>query len=129
MPTKQSSIELAKEFSDRIPAAVFIVDGEGNLLALNQPAAEVLGIEFTRSGPIPSSEWTRVFQPMDENGNALLPESLPLVIAMTERRPTTKRIWIEGMDNVRRQIEVAAVPIDGQTESDRGAMAIFWEVD
>jgi len=37
-------------------------------------------------------------------------------------------MWIEGLDGVRRLIEVTAFPISGQAERYLGALAIFWEV-
>jgi hypothetical protein len=56
------------------------------------------------------------------------PDQLPLMIALRERRPAHGRLAIQGLDNVRREIEVTAFPLDGQAGRQLGAVAIFWEV-
>jgi hypothetical protein len=57
-----------------------------------------------------------------------MPENLPLMIAVTESRPNYGTRWIEGVDNVRRHIDVAAFPITNKTGKILGAMAIYWEI-
>jgi hypothetical protein len=37
-------------------------------------------------------------------------------------------MWIQGLDQVRRHIEVTAFPLIGQAGRHLGAVAIFWEV-
>jgi hypothetical protein len=40
-----------------------------------------------------------------------------------------KRFHIQGMNGVRRQIEVAAIPILGLQDEFLGAAALFWEIE
>ena len=61
-------------------------------------------------------------------GNLLPPEALPLVIALSQKRPAHSDFWIRGSDNVRRHIEVTAFPLTGQAGRDPECVAIFWEV-
>jgi len=43
------------------------------------------------------------------------------------RRPAHGHFWIMGLDGVRRQISVAAFPLQGQAGRHLGSVAIFWE--
>lgn len=128
MSQKEIEIILARQFASYLAMPIFIVDPEGALLFYNEPAESILGLRFEETGEMPASEWSRVFIPIDEDGTPLLPESLPLMIALTEHKPAHRRFWIQGMDNVRRHIEVVAFPLVGQANRHVGAIAIFWEV-
>jgi len=78
------------------------------------------------TGELDMSEWSNVFSPTDEHGHALAPETLPLTIALKDRRPAHGRLWIHGLDKVPRHIEVTALPLIGQANRFLGAAAIFW---
>jgi hypothetical protein len=65
---------------------------------------------------------------MDEDGNPLPPEELPLIIAINKQHPAHKSFWIKGMNGSLRKLEVTAIPLIGQAERFLGAIAIFWEV-
>lgn len=125
----KNPITLAQEFASSMNTPVFIVDPEGNLLFYNEGAEKVLGRRFDQTGMMPASTWTRIFYPTDESGRPLLPEGLPLVTALSEHRPEFRTFWIQGIDNVRRLIGVAAVPITAADQRVVGAMALFWEVE
>lgn len=108
---------------------VFVVDPEGTLLFYNEPAGKVLGRTFDDTGSMPASTWSRLFLPTDESGVPLLPEELPLIIALQENRPAYGRIWVRGIDNVQRAIAISALPITGAKKEVLGAVAFFWEVE
>ncbi len=57
-----------------------------------------------------------------------MPESLPLMIALTELRPNYGTMWLRGYDDVRRHIGVTAFPIMESNGENIGAMAIYWEI-
>lgn len=128
MSKEDIAITLARQLASHVATPMFIVDPEGSLLFYNEPAERVLGRRFEKTGEMPASVWSRIFIPTDGHGAPLLPETLPLVITLTEHRPVHSRFWIVGMDNVRRHIEVVAFPLTGQAEQHVGAIAIFWEV-
>jgi len=121
-------IKHAMLFARDLETPVFIVDPDGNVLFYNKKAGEILGRQFDDTGPLHASTWTRIFMPTDESGSPLMPENLPLMIAVTESRPNYGTMWIEGVDNVRRHIGVAAFPITGDKSEVLGAMAIYWEI-
>lgn len=124
---KEIELILARQLASHLAMSIFIVDPPGNLVYYNEPAEAILGRRFEETGEMPIEEWSTIFKPTDENGDPLAPESLPLVIALTQHRPAHRGMWILGLDGVRRLIEVTAFPLDGQAERYLGALAIFWE--
>jgi len=128
MSQKEIEVILARQLVSYLALPVFIVDPQGTLLFYNEPAESVLGRRFEETGEMRISEWSTIFKPTDEHGRPIKPDSLPLVIALSERRPAHGRFWIRGLDGVLRHIEVTAVPIIGQAERYLGGIAIFWEV-
>ena len=126
----QKAIELilARQLASCLAMPVFLVDTDGNLIYFNEIAEPVLGKRFEETGPMPPYEWSRIFKPCAEDGSPLDPDELPLVIALRQQRPAHRRLWIEGLDGIRRAIEVTALPILSQERKMVGAMAMFWEV-
>jgi len=125
---KEIELILARQLASYLAMPIFIVDPQGTLIYYNEPAEGILGRHFEETGEMPVEVWSTLFEPTDENGRPLAPESLPLVIALTHHRPAHRDMWIRGLDGVRRLIEVTAFPINGQAERYLGALAIFWEV-
>ncbi len=129
MSQKEIEVILARQLSDYLATPVFLVDPSGNLLFYNEPAERILGLRFSETGEMPANEWATVFQPTDEAGEPVAPEGLPLMIALTERRPAHAGLWIRGLDGELRRIQVTAFPLIGQADRFLGGIAIFWEVD
>jgi len=128
MSQKEVELILARELASCLTVPIFLVDPAGSLLYYNEPAERILGLRFEETGEVPLPEWTTAFVPLDEGGAPLPADSLPLVIALRERRPAHRRFWITGMDDGRHAIEVTAFPIIGQADRFLGAVAMFWEV-
>jgi PAS domain-containing protein len=128
MSQKEIEIILTRQLASYLALPIFIVDLDGNLIFYNERAELILGQHFEETGEMPAETWATVFQPIDQKGESLSPEALPLMIALTERRPAHRRFWIRGLDNVLRHIEVSAFPIIGQADRHLGALALFWEV-
>ncbi len=127
----QHAIELIlmRQLAGGLATPIFIVDPRGDLLFYNEPAEAILGCRYEETGELAMEDWSTMFVPTDAAGRALPPEALPLVIAMSERRPAHRALWIEGLDGVQRHIEVTAFPLIGQASRMVGAVAIFWERD
>ena len=128
MPQQEIEIILARHLSEYLVMPIFIVNTAGDLIFYNEPAEAILGQSYSETGLMPASEWSTVFNPVDSQGRPIPPEELPLVIALQERHPAHKIIWIQGLDGVSREIEVTAFPLVGQAERFLGAIAIFWEI-
>jgi len=127
MPQKPIELILARQLSSHLTMPVFIVDPRGTLLFYNEAAEKILGEKFDETGEMPAGEWSTIFTPMDQDGKSIPPEDLPLMIALNDRRPASKRFYIRGIDGVVREIEVTAFPITGQANRFLGGVAIFWE--
>lgn len=128
MPQHEIEVILARQLAEFLAMPIFIVDPAGDLLYYNEPAEAILGIRYVETGPMPASEWSTVFNPVDQDGKPIPPEELPLVIAFTKHHSAHKRFWIEGLDKAPRQIELTAFPLIAQAKRFLGAIAIFWEV-
>jgi len=127
MNAMHESLEAARVFAGALTIPVFLVDPDGDLLFYNTEAGRVLGRSFGDTGPMAAAVWGRIFIPTDENGGPLAPETLPLIVALAEKKPATGTFWIRGIDNINRHITVAAFPILGDQGKCLGAMAVFWE--
>jgi len=126
--THPIQIILTRQLASYLSVPVFLVDPKGNLLFYNEPAEIVLGRRFDETGVMPAAEWSSVFTVIDDGGQAVPPDELPLMIALTRRRPAHSRFFIKGLDGAIRHVEVAAIPISGLQDEFLGAVAIFWEV-
>ena len=128
MVQKEIEVILARQLAEYLEMAIFIVDPDGDLLYYNEPAESVLGSRYAETGPLPASDWSTIFKPVDRNGHPVKPEDLPLMVAMVKQHPAHSSFWIQGLDGTLRQIEVTAFPLMAQAQRFLGAIAIFWEV-
>lgn len=126
MSQKPVELILLRQLSSSLAMPIFVVEADGTLAFYNEPAERILGRRFNETGEMPASEWSTVFVPTDERGGALEPESLPLMIALRQRRPAHGSLWIHALDSVPRHIETTAFPLIGN-DGIIGAVAIFWE--
>ena len=128
MAQLEVEVILARHLAENLALPIFIVDPQGNLIFFNEPAEAVLGMRFGDTGLLPVSEWSTMFEPVDQDGTPIIPEDLPLVIAMTQGHPAHKGFFIRGLDRKLRKIELTAFPLIGQAGRITGAVSIFWEV-
>jgi len=128
MSQQEIEVILARHLAEYLALPVFIVDPAGGLLFFNEPAESILGQRFEETGPMPASEWSTVFTPLDLDGRPLEPEQLPLMIALADRRPAYRLFLIRGLDGDLRKIEVVAFPLIGQADRFLGALALFREL-
>lgn len=127
MATNHIEIILCRQLADFLTVPVFLTDPEGNLLFYNEPAEGLLGKRYEETGQVSVEEWSTVFKPLDLDGNVLPPESLPLVITLTNRQPASGVFWIESLTGEKNKISVTAFPIIGRPDRFLGAVAIFWK--
>ena len=127
MATNHIEIILCRQLADFLTVPVFLTDPEGNLLFYNEPAEGLLGKRYEETGQMAVEEWSTVFKPLDLDGNVLPPESLPLVITLTNRQPASGVFWIESLTGEKNKISVTAFPIIGRPDRFLGAVAIFWK--
>jgi PAS domain-containing protein len=128
MSQKEIEVILTRQLASYLAMPIFIVDPRGTLVFYNEPAEAILGLRFDETGEMVVTEWGTVFTPIDRVGALLPPDTLPLNIALRERRPAHGDFYIRGLDLVLRHIEVTAFPLIGQANRNLGAVALFWEV-
>ena len=87
-----------------------------------------LGRRFDETGAMPAEEWSSIFTPVNDRGEPIPPNNLPLMITLAARRPAHACFFIRGLDGVVRHVDVAAIPIAGLQGEFLGAAAIFWEL-
>lgn len=126
---KPLALILARELATQLATATFITDVDGNLVFYNEAAEEVLGRTFGEAGPISAEEWTSLYQIEDLEGSTLPLERNPGWIALAERRPSHARLRIVGLDGVRRELSVTALPLFSHPTEVVGMVAIFWQED
>ena len=127
MAAYEIEIILNRQLADCLSIPVFITDTAGNLIFYNEPAEEILGKRFEETGEMPVEEWATVFKPLDEKGNALAPEELPLVKTLKDELPYHKSFIIESLKGELQNISVTSYPIISRTGKFLGAVAIFWK--
>ncbi len=120
-------IILSRQLAETLSIAIFIIDPEGSLLFYNEPAEEILGKKFEDTGVMPVDVWATIFKPLDDDGNPLKPEALPLVKTLTSRIPAHGTFWIESLKGEKYKISVTSYPLMGRANRFLGAVAIFWK--
>jgi PAS domain-containing protein len=118
---------LLRQLASYLDMPIFVVDGDGRLVYYNEPAESLLGVRFDEVGMMESAEWLAAFRPGDQAGARLPAEEIPLLVALRERRPVHRELWISGLDGVRRPIGATAFPLVGQGGVHLGAVALFWQ--
>jgi PAS domain-containing protein len=118
---------LARDFASRLATAVFLVDVNGSVIYFNEAAERVLGQRFVEGTGMPAERWSAIFAPSDDDGNPIPLADLPIIIALTERRPDHGILQIRRADSGTRRIEVTAFPLFAHEDECLGAIAIFWE--
>ena len=127
----QQPIELIllRQWATYIAIPVWIMDAEGNLVFYNEPAEIVLDRRFDEAGQIHAADLADLFVTTDLDGSPLDNKELPAVIALTEHHPAHRQLRIQTLGNqAGRDIEVTAIPIEGQGGRHLGAVALFWEL-
>jgi len=129
MAQKEIEVILTRQLASYLAMPIIIIDSSGSLLFYNESAEVILGMRFEETGELSADEWAQTLVVTDEQGTPIASETRPLLIALTEQRPTHCEMWLQGLDHVRRHIEITAFPLIGQAGGHLGAVGIFWEVE
>jgi PAS domain S-box-containing protein len=126
-PQRHLILILARNFASRLATAVFLVDAEGRVVFFNEAAEDLLGTRFEEGHGMSAEEYTKLFRPADERGEALGQRDTPLGIAVNLREPSHGPLTITGADGTTRRIEVTAFPLLAHAGDMVGAIAFFWQ--
>lgn len=106
---------------------ILILDTEGTLIFYNESAEAILGQQFENTGEMPMDEWAPLFALADEFRKPIRQEDRPTLLALTERRPSSRTVWMRCGDREWRHVSITAYPLIGEGGQFLGAQMIFWE--
>jgi PAS domain-containing protein len=118
---------LARNLISIISLGAFLVDVDGTVVFFNDAAAEVIGARFEEKGRMARAEWSAEFGPLDEHGQPLATDQLPLAVALREGRPGGGRFHIRAERGLV-HVVAAALPLVG-SGGYHGAVVAFWPLE
>ena len=126
-PQQPVEMILLRQLASYLALPIWMMDEGGNLVYYNEPAESLLGIQFDDAGPLHAEQLAEMFRTTDLDGNPLDDDDLPVVAAFARRHPAHGQVRFCGMDGVWRDVEISAMPIEGQGQRFLGVFATFWE--
>jgi PAS domain-containing protein len=125
---KPIQIILARQLASSLAMAILIVDTEGTLIYYNEPAEAILDQRFDETGEVSSDAWTAIFAIEDENRQPIAPGDRPMMMALSERKPFSRTVWMRCGRREWWHMNITAYPLIGEAGQFLGATMIFWEV-
>jgi PAS domain-containing protein len=125
---KPIELILARNLISSLSTPAFLVDEGGVLIFYNEAAGSLLGKRFEEVGKVGAPQWGSIFGPIDEGGEPVPYDELPLVVSVRKGRPAHAQMRIRSADGAEHDIEVSALPIL-TAHGSRGGIAIFWPID
>ena len=129
MAQREIELILIRQLADYLATPMFVVDAQGDLIYYNEPAERLLGRPFDQAGAMTFPDWATLFRPTHPDGSPMPPDRLPISRALQNHLPAHDRLHMVGLDGTTREIEVTAIPLEGQGGRHLGAVAIFWPVN
>jgi PAS domain-containing protein len=126
---KPIELILLRDLVSQLGFPVIMVDASGTVVFFNEPAERLYGRRYNDAGELPMAHLGQLNAPLDENGEPLPVDQLPIMVALRERRPKQGELFIHDAGGTARRITTTSIPLDGQGGILLGAMAIFWETD
>jgi PAS domain-containing protein len=124
---KPVELILARNLISSLSTPAFLVDEGGVLIFYNEAAGTLLGKRFEEIGTVGPEQWGSIFGPVDEHGDPIPYDELPLVISIRKGRPAHAYLRVRSADGAEHEIEVSALPILTPGGS-RGGIAFFWPI-
>ena len=118
---------LARNLLSNLSTPAVLVNGAGDALFYNEAAGALFGRRFEDTGVMPAEEWTRMYGPLDDDGEPIPLDEAPLTVALRSNRAAHVRHRIRSVDGTLHPIEASGVPVVGASGF-QGAMVFFWPV-
>jgi hypothetical protein len=119
---------LARQLAGSLAMPILLLDTEGTLIFYNEPAEVILGQRFEETGEISADTWDKLFALADEERNPIAQDSRPTTMALSERKPFFRSVWMQCAHREWRHVNITAYPFIGEENQFLGAQMIFWEV-
>lgn len=126
MPQKDVGLILMRQLASGLAVPMLLADEKGDLLFFNEAAETLLGQRFDDVGELGLEERQAIFSFRDDQGTPLAVEQTPLVVALRERRPVHRRVWMRGFDGADNEVEVTGFPLLGGGGHLIGGVVMFW---
>ena len=81
-----------------------------------------------KRGRCPPTTWSGLFAVADEARNPIAQEDRPMMMALSERKPFSRTVWMRCGHREWRHVNITAFPLIGEAGQFLGAQMIFWEV-
>jgi PAS domain-containing protein len=107
---------------------ILLVDTDARLVYYNEPAEAILGQRFDETGEIAADTWSTLFALEDEERRPIAQEDRPTMLALSERRPFSRAVWMRCGNREWRHVSITAFPLIGEAGQFLGAQMIFWEI-
>jgi PAS domain S-box-containing protein len=120
---------ILRQLAGYLTIPMWLMDGAGDLIFYNEPAEELLGVQFDDVGPIRAEQLLGMWQVTDLDGELLPEADFPVMAALTRQVAGHRAVRFQGRDGEWRAVEVTALPITGQGKRFVGVLATFWEVE
>jgi PAS domain-containing protein len=127
--TKPIQVILARQLASSLAMPILLVDTEGTLIYFNEPAEAILDQRFEETGEIAARTWSTLFAIADENRKLIPEQERPTMMALSERRPFSRTVWMQCGLREWRNMNITAFPLIGEGRQFLGAQMIFWEVE
>ncbi|HUQ28903.1 MAG TPA: hypothetical protein VM051_09935 [Usitatibacter sp.] len=124
---KPIQLILARQLASSLAVPILLVDTEGTLVFYNEPAEEILDQRFEETGEMRADAWSRIFALQDEFRMPIAPEMSPMMMALSERRPFSRSLWMRCGHREWWHVNITAFPLIGEGTQFLGAQMIFWE--
>lgn len=129
MPSpKPIQLILARQLASSLAMPILIMDREGTLVFYNEPAEAILDLRFDETGEMSADEWGSLIAVADNARRRIAPENHPTMLALSERKPINRTIWMQCRNREWRHVNITAIPLIGEGKQFLGAQMIFWEV-
>jgi PAS domain-containing protein len=120
-------IILLKQLASCLRIPISLLGRDGSVLYFNEPAESIFGRRFEESGGLGIEEWGMLLQPSDASGSPLKDEERPVIIALEDRVPAHRTIFIKSEGGRVRELEVTGLPLVGINDELIGALSLFWD--
>jgi PAS domain-containing protein len=125
---KPIQLILARQLASSLAMPILIVDTDGTLIFYNEPAEVILGQRYQETGEMPADVWSSHFAIADEQRKPIAQENRPLMMALSERKPCARTVWMQCGHQDWLHVNITAFPLIGEERQFLGAQMIFWEV-
>lgn len=120
---------LLRQVASYLTIPIWMMDADGNLVFYNEPAERILGVQFDDVGPLHADQIADMFRLTSIDGSHIDEFDNPVVVALSKRTPNHRAVRFCGLDGIWHDVEVSAIPVEGQSGRFMGVMATFWEIE